>query len=159
VLTCLYEVLLRAEGEEAVSYAHAAYVAASLIKCSSPGGALCPTKSDSRPAPGRRLISIQHAINEGAQRRLRMATIRIVEKEAWAHRGPVGQDALEPSVRYRLSDAIVIIGVENAEPLQGCFDDNILMIRDQRPLPGKRQLMHAWLRKSAGVLGSPCFAR
>ena len=31
VLTCLYEVLLHAEGEEAVSYAQAAYVAASLI--------------------------------------------------------------------------------------------------------------------------------
>jgi hypothetical protein len=31
VLTCLYEVLLYAEGEEAVSYAQAAYVAASLI--------------------------------------------------------------------------------------------------------------------------------
>jgi hypothetical protein len=31
VLTCLYEVLLHAEGEEAVSYAQAAYVAANLI--------------------------------------------------------------------------------------------------------------------------------
>ena len=31
VLTCLYEVLLHAEGEEAVSFAQAAYVAASLI--------------------------------------------------------------------------------------------------------------------------------
>jgi len=31
VLTCLYEVLLHAEGEEAVSYAQAAHVAASLI--------------------------------------------------------------------------------------------------------------------------------
>jgi hypothetical protein len=32
VLTCLYEVLLHADGEQAVSYAQAAYVAASLIK-------------------------------------------------------------------------------------------------------------------------------
>ena len=31
VLTCLYEVLLHADGEQAVPYAHAAYVAASLI--------------------------------------------------------------------------------------------------------------------------------
>lgn len=31
VLTCLYEVLLHADGEEAVSYAQAAYVAANLI--------------------------------------------------------------------------------------------------------------------------------
>ena len=31
VLTCLYEVLLHADGEQAVSYAQAAYVAASLI--------------------------------------------------------------------------------------------------------------------------------
>ena len=31
MLSCLYEVLLHAEGEEAVSYAQAAYVAASLI--------------------------------------------------------------------------------------------------------------------------------
>ena len=31
VLTCLYEVLLHAHGEQAVSYAQAAYVAASLI--------------------------------------------------------------------------------------------------------------------------------
>jgi hypothetical protein len=31
VLTCLYDVLLHAEGEEAVSYAQAAYVAANLI--------------------------------------------------------------------------------------------------------------------------------
>lgn len=34
VLTCLYEVLLHAEGEEAVSYAQVAYVAASLINMS-----------------------------------------------------------------------------------------------------------------------------
>ena len=32
VLTCLYEVLLHADGEQAVPYAQAAYVAASLIK-------------------------------------------------------------------------------------------------------------------------------
>jgi hypothetical protein len=32
--TCLYEVLLHAEGEEAVSYAQATYVAASFIKAS-----------------------------------------------------------------------------------------------------------------------------
>jgi hypothetical protein len=31
VLTCLYEVLLHADGEQAVSYAQAAYLAASLI--------------------------------------------------------------------------------------------------------------------------------
>jgi len=31
VLTCLYEVLLHADGEQAVPYARAAYVAASLI--------------------------------------------------------------------------------------------------------------------------------
>ncbi len=31
VLTCLYEVLLHADGEEAVSYAQAAYVARGLI--------------------------------------------------------------------------------------------------------------------------------
>ena len=31
MLTCLYEVLLHADGEEAVSYAQAAYVAANLI--------------------------------------------------------------------------------------------------------------------------------
>ena len=31
VLTCLYEVLLHADGEQAVPYAQAAYVAASLI--------------------------------------------------------------------------------------------------------------------------------
>jgi len=31
VLTCLYDVLLHAEGEDAVSYAQAAYVAANLI--------------------------------------------------------------------------------------------------------------------------------
>ena len=31
VLTCLYEVLLHADGEQAVQYAQAAYVAASLI--------------------------------------------------------------------------------------------------------------------------------
>jgi hypothetical protein len=34
VLTCLYEVLLHAEGESAVSYAQAAYVARGLINTS-----------------------------------------------------------------------------------------------------------------------------
>ena len=72
VLYCLYEVLLHADGEQAVSYAQAAYVAASLINksaeeldsvriwplrhsrhlltesknreiCTSPEGRLCPT--------------------------------------------------------------------------------------------------------------------
>ena len=34
VLTCLYEVLLHAEGEQSVSYAQAAYVARDLIETS-----------------------------------------------------------------------------------------------------------------------------
>jgi hypothetical protein len=41
VLTCLYEVLLHADGEQAVSYAQAAYVAASLINESAEELTLC----------------------------------------------------------------------------------------------------------------------
>src|SRR5258706_15930313 len=80
--------------------------------------------------PGAR-ISIQHAIDERAKRRLRMATIRIVEVEAGTRQRPACQDALEPSARDRLVDAIVVVGVENAESLQRPFDDDILVIRDQ----------------------------
>jgi hypothetical protein len=57
-----------------------------------------------------------------------MATIRIVEKEAGTHRRPISQHALELSARDGLVNAIVVIRVEYAEPLQGSFDDDILVI-------------------------------
>src|SRR5216684_3458040 len=80
--------------------------------------------SDLASALGRGLISIQHAIDERAKRRLRMATIRIVEVEAATRQRAACEDALEPSARDRLVDAIVVVGVENAQSLQRPFEDD-----------------------------------
>src|SRR5258706_1527109 len=102
---------------------------------------------------GRGLISIQHAIDERAKRRLRMATIRIVEEEAGTRERPACQHAPEPSARDRLADAIVVVGVENAESLQRPFDDDILVIRDQRAFHRYLELLS--LRRELPAIDPP----
>jgi hypothetical protein len=57
-----------------------------------------------------------------------MGSVRIVEKEAGHRRRPVGQHTPEPTSRDRFMNAIVVVGVEDAEPLQGTFDDDIGVI-------------------------------
>src|SRR5882672_2868329 len=86
-------------------------------------------------------VSVQQAINEGAERRLRVATIRIVEVKAGTCQRPVSEDALESSARDRLVDAVVVVGIKNAEALQCRFDDDILVVRDQRPFHSHFQLL------------------
>jgi hypothetical protein len=39
-------------------------------------------------------------------------------------------------VGYRLVNTIVVVGIQDAEPLQSCLNDHILMIRDQWPCHG-----------------------
>src|SRR5713101_7297192 len=102
---------------------------------------------------GRGLISIQHAIDERTKRRLRMATIRIVEVEAGTRQGAACQDALEPSARDRLVDAIVVVGVENAQSLQRPFEDDILVIRDQRAFHRYLELLS--LRRELPTIDPP----
>src|SRR5258705_7243817 len=96
---------------------------------------------DSSPSLGLSRISVQQAINEGAERRLRVATIRIVEVKAGTRQRPVSEDALESSARGRLVDAVVVVGIKNAQALQCRFDDDILVVRDQRPFHSHVELL------------------
>src|SRR5258706_10078701 len=76
------------------------------------------------------LVPVEQAIDEGAECGLRMAAVRIIEVETWARQRPAAEDALEPSARPRLADAIVVVGVENPEALQGRLDHHVLVIGD-----------------------------
>ena len=48
-----------------------------------------------------RFVSVKHAIDESAERRLRVTTVRVIEKEPGPHQCPVRQDGLELSARNR----------------------------------------------------------
>ena len=45
------------------------------------------------------------------------------------------------AARHRLVNTIVVVGVQDAEPLEGCLNDDILMIRDQWPFHGDLDLL------------------
>src|SRR5882762_3459761 len=75
-------------------------------------------------------VPVEQAIDEGAECGLRMAAVRIIEKETGARQRPAGEDARKSSARERLADAIVVVGVENPEPLQGRLDHHVLVIGD-----------------------------
>lgn len=86
-------------------------------------------------------VAVEQAIDEGAQRRTQVTPAGIVQIQARYRRRPVGQHAPQPSIAQGLGDPVVIVGVQDTEPLQGSRYHDVLMVGDQRAL--------------ADVLGAP----
>src|SRR5579872_4389723 len=104
--------------------------ATAAISTSSCGSSSSP-KRISPPRRTRR-SRVQQAVDKCPQRRLGMMSVRVVEEQASRVRRPVRQHPLQPALRNRIRNALVVIGVENPETLKRSLERNLRMIGYQR---------------------------
>src|ERR1700722_10408653 len=88
-----------------------------------------PLRSLQRPLS---YISIQETVDEGTKRGLGQTPAWVIEEQSRKRCRPFRQNALKLATPDRVVNPVDVVGIENPEALQGGFNDNVLMVRNER---------------------------